>query len=1175
MSLGKKVLVMGAVLAMVMGVVVSAKAETVEELQEQIAALQEELNRLLAQLAELQGEEAPSGCPAACEGITSFDRNLMLGMTGDDVKCLQAMLNMDEDTKVAETGAGSPGNETTYFGPLTRAAVVKFQEKYAEDVLAPWGLTSGTGYFGSTSRAKMNELLAACAEVPPEVVCSDYTSEEECTDAGCYWYSDACHEALPDTEEECVDAGYYWYDDACHEEEEGVGALNVSLAADTPASATIIADSTSGDGAQALIPFITVNFENNGEGTAKVTELKFTRTGVASDTDLSQLYLFEGDTKLADYSSFSDKVVTFSDSEGLFEVAAGETVSVTLKADLANGTSAAKTIGFELASADDITTDAESVSGDFPISGNLMTTATVSDLGKLTVAHSSYNTSPDPGETDYDLWEFKFTCSDQDVEITRLIFTNVGTIDDDDLQNLKVVDSSGNQYGETLAQLDGGVADFDLSDDPISLEKGDVKYYYLKGDIVGGTNRTFRFSFQNMTDIRVRDTEYDVYLKPNQADSWSIIQAAGSSTIQTGTLTITRSADSPSGNIAKDATSIELARFDLTASGEDIKITSLDVYVTRTEAAGGTTNTGLDNVKLYLDGSQKDTTRDITGNGSGNATTFSFGNTFVVKAGETSTLSIKADVKDASGTSFDENDTIQIHLAAGSSNAQGKSSLTSISTPAVSGLTLTVKSGALTAAKNTAMPDATSATPTGVPGSTDVLVASFTITAGAGEGVDISAVKLGDTSSAFAALQNIVVKTSDGTQIGSTRGTVSAGSSYYFYPSPKISLDAAEQLVINVYADIKSGASTGDNGSVDLDEVRGTGQDTGSSANYTTSTAGQTIYIASTGSLTISNAADMPVASMLLMGATDQVLAKYKFQETSGAEDVTVTEITLSETGGAATADILNIDLYDGDTLLGTVANVGSSGNMSFSGLNWTIPAGTEKYLTVKADVNVYGAATSDSDIQIRLNEANITARGDVSGTSLSLTGTNDSNTFEIWKAIPTITTSDVSLDGGTLTSGANNVYRFEISASGGTVDFYQWKFTYSTSGVNVAGTWKLYNNTEGQYEDTSCTANAATGVITCVATSGEEIAAGTSETYTLSNSNITGVDAVGDSISVYMNSDTSDLGVAAAASVASSSNIVWSDEASTSHSTGTTDWTNGYLLENDDEYTATQTLSK
>lgn len=88
----------------------------------------------------------------------SFARNLRQGDFGTDVYTLQKFLNTDQQTKVADSGAGSTSFETTYFGPATKRAVIKFQEKYAAEVLAPSGLFSGTGFVGPATRKKLNAL---------------------------------------------------------------------------------------------------------------------------------------------------------------------------------------------------------------------------------------------------------------------------------------------------------------------------------------------------------------------------------------------------------------------------------------------------------------------------------------------------------------------------------------------------------------------------------------------------------------------------------------------------------------------------------------------------------------------------------------------------------------------------------------------------------------------------------------------------------------------------------------------------------------------------------------------------------------------------------------------------------------------------------------------------------
>lgn len=77
-------------------------------------------------------------------------------MRGDDVRELQRFLNA-QGFMVAEQGPGSPGQETIYYGGSTANAVRRFQERYAEEILSPLGLTRGTGLFFDLTRRKVND----------------------------------------------------------------------------------------------------------------------------------------------------------------------------------------------------------------------------------------------------------------------------------------------------------------------------------------------------------------------------------------------------------------------------------------------------------------------------------------------------------------------------------------------------------------------------------------------------------------------------------------------------------------------------------------------------------------------------------------------------------------------------------------------------------------------------------------------------------------------------------------------------------------------------------------------------------------------------------------------------------------------------------------------------------
>lgn len=106
-------------------------------------------------------EVVPTPPPTEQRAFTTplaFSRSLERGMRGEDVRLLQQVLNHLGFT-VDTTGVGSPGQESDYFGQLTYDAVLRFQASYAEQILAPLGLTAPTGYVGPSTIAQLRLLL--------------------------------------------------------------------------------------------------------------------------------------------------------------------------------------------------------------------------------------------------------------------------------------------------------------------------------------------------------------------------------------------------------------------------------------------------------------------------------------------------------------------------------------------------------------------------------------------------------------------------------------------------------------------------------------------------------------------------------------------------------------------------------------------------------------------------------------------------------------------------------------------------------------------------------------------------------------------------------------------------------------------------------------------------------
>ncbi len=91
--------------------------------------------------------------------LSIFQKDLKLGDERLDVKIAQMVLNLDPQTRVSLSGAGSLGKESIYFGERTRQAVIKFQKKY--------GILGENGRIGAKTRAKLDQVLAKLLNLAP------------------------------------------------------------------------------------------------------------------------------------------------------------------------------------------------------------------------------------------------------------------------------------------------------------------------------------------------------------------------------------------------------------------------------------------------------------------------------------------------------------------------------------------------------------------------------------------------------------------------------------------------------------------------------------------------------------------------------------------------------------------------------------------------------------------------------------------------------------------------------------------------------------------------------------------------------------------------------------------------------------------------------------------------
>jgi len=1104
--------VVGFAMALSFVVPSTTNAATIEELQALIA-------QLTSQLAALSGGTTP----ASTTGYT-FNTNLTMGSTGTDVMNLQKVLNMSADTRVAASGAGSPGMETSTFGSLTRSAVVKFQVKN--------GITPAVGYVGAITRAKLNSMNTGPVVTNPNPT---PVGGGLSVVAG----SQPTNSLAPQSAARVPFTRFVLTAGTSDVTVNSVTVERVGLADDAVFSGVVLLKS---DGTQ-----IGIAKTLNSNSQAVVGESWVIPAGT------SQTLTIAGNMKTSGMSGYNGQVV------GLNVVAVNTSATVSGSLPI--------------------------MGASHTINGNLTLGTATASRGALD-PNSPVN--KEIGSTNYTFSSVKVEAgSAEQIRLWSIRWNQSGSASASDLANVKVY-VDGTAYATTVsgdgkyytASFAGGLLiseglskEISIKGDIVSGSSRNVAFdLYKTTDLyVSGETYGYGITPSNGTGFNTTTPWYDASVVSITAGSASTISQ--SNTVGAQNIAVLVS-DQPLGGfevkIRGEAITVDQMVFNLFANGNVVSdITNIKLVnqngVVLAGPVDGVDVSGAAGTVTFTD-----------------SVTFPVGDTVLRLVGRLNSDFVSGDTVQASTTPSSQwtgvtgqNTGDTISLSSFSSAVQG-----SLMTVKGAALAINVSSqpsarSVIAGAQNFEF--ARYVLDAGQSGE-DVRLANFkallaltTVTAS-----QLSNCALFDGSTNLTDGTNVTLALGDNTFTFNNAGyVVPKGTSKTI--SMKCSLSAGATS-----GTVKWGL-TDNSGSY----TAATGVTSGLTVSETmTASAGQTMTAASTGSYAVTN--DSSLLYKVAQAGVDNVeLARIRFTAGANeAIDLKQIALVLGNVASNSPADLVNerVTLWNGATQIGTAQFGGANPDHATSTTLSPAPriaAGQSVVITVKGNLTAHeiNSGTPGAFLTVNYNGDNngingnhatgVDSQATVSG---GTTGAVATNGLRIFKSIPSVA---VTSNGGTLASGAD-LYKFTVTNSNNSdVVFKKFTFSVATSGGAVTG-FILYG--DGVAFNSSVDADTVNGVIEATAVSTSQakmVPANSTKTYVLRATTAVDGASVSDTISLALLADTAYpsmqylMGSVADVEAGSNNtdNIIWSPFSTTTavatsaSETDVIDWTNGYGL--------------
>ena len=1006
-----------------------------------------------------------------------FEKNLSYGMRNADVAQLQTRLN-------AEVGTSLPG--TTYFGAATRAAVKQYQTAN--------NISPVSGYVGPLTRAVLNgsttntntdtgtSTNTGTGSTTLPAGCSSTTGFSSTTGAPCNGTGSTGNQT---------------------------GPVSVSLATTNPASGVVVAGQATANLAQ---------FTFTGTGTVNSVTLK--RVGISDQNTLTNVYLYDGVSRLTDGYSFNNNGDLMINNLGLM-VSGSKTISV--MADVYASAPSGQTIAVSMTSFTAGTT-ANTVS----LSGNMMSIASGSTLASIGKSGSNTTSTAtvNAGVTSYQVWGQSFQVNTRTLWMKAANFRVTGSAPADALANVGLY-IDGVKAGNNAAMVmtnGSNYLSFDMSAAPVSLTTGSHSFE-VRADIVKGSSYNFTVSLQQASDIMVMDPQVGVNIAVcGNTSCTTTYSASTAGTITIGTGSATVSIDpvfSAISNTVGGASNSVIGKFKVRGYGEDIKVSTLYVRpafttVTAPAQAGtctsgsSTTADGLQNVTLYFNGTQIGSQQ----NWCSGLLTFNLGSQMIIPANMDSTLEVRADLRNLAGSNYTSGTvavTVDSDATANSNtgynNAEGyssKSGTIDVPTADVTTSGLAIQSSTLAVSKNTGYGSQTLS-----PNTAGVKIGSFVLqNQSTSEGVRVTSLSVAVTYGAGVASTNFSgLRTSEISGNGSTPvqpATAAASSTGTNTFSVDFTIPAGGTKTIDVFADSSTTTGVTATTSTIL-----TASGLGTVSNVSTSAT------ASTGQLITFNSGTVATPTLVTASATSAqfVAAGDPSNTGTGAADATKATYSFVSTGGASTISELKFTVTGTATDAVMSVKVGSvsapvvGGIAWLQGLNLSVPNGgsglTVDALVSYAPVGTSGVSPNTTSI-VSLTYVKYTS----GGTTATLSPSVAAPTMTLVGSKPTVTIASALATGLVVSASVETkIAEVTIAADAkGAVKVNDIVFSTSGSGYSTNPTAIASPRiADGSTTISGTTCTPASLVVTCeFGTSsntdfdGYQIAAGTSKTFTL-----------------------------------------------------------------------------